>query len=239
MKSKNLVSLSVAAVFAVLATTGLLIYFGQGSHIVDHTHAWFGFLFVAASVFHIVNNWSSLVGYTKNRRTGRIQKEFVLPALVVIVFAAGISFDVPVFDKLANAGKNLVRGNQPKKGPMAQATADSIARAVEMAYVNAYNSSDTAALATVLPRKTVTLTQAGTMLSGLDIQHNLLKQTTAEKLTTKIDKAEVVDDELIVVRGTTTSSTMPATPTVYTHVLKGQDKKWQIIAAQRAYPSVQ
>ena len=72
MKSKNLVSLFVAAIFLVLATTGLLIYFGQGSHIVDHTHAWFGMLFVTAAIFHIVNNWSSLEGYSRNRRTGSL-----------------------------------------------------------------------------------------------------------------------------------------------------------------------
>ena len=238
MKSKNLVSLSVAAVFFVLAITGLLIYFGQGTHIVEHTHAWFGILFVTAAIFHIVNNWASLVGYTKNRRTGSIQREFMLPVLVVLIFAAGIGFGVPVFDKLANAGKELFRGEQPKRGPMAQTKVDSIANAVEMAYADAYNKSDTASLVTVLPLKTITMTQAGTMLSGSDIQQNLLKQTTAEKITTKVDKAEAIDDQLLVVRGTSTSSAS-TTPTVFTHILKEQDKKWRIIAAHRAYPSVQ
>ena len=238
MKSKNLVSLSVAAVFFVLAITGLLIYFGQGSHVVEHTHAWFGVLFVTAAVFHIVNNWSSLTAYTKNRRSGGIQKEFVLPVLVVLVFVAGIAFNVPVFDKLANFGKGLFRGEQPRRGPMAQTTADSIAKAVEMAYVDAYNKADTAALAAVLPAKTTIMTQAGTMLSGLDIQQNLLKQPTAEKLTTKVDKAETIADQVLLVRGTSTS-TATTTPTVYTHILKEQDKKWQIVAAQQAYPSVQ
>ncbi|WP_018621766.1 DUF4405 domain-containing protein [Spirosoma luteum] len=238
MKSKNLVSLSVSVVFFVLAITGLLIYFGQGNHVIDHTHAWFGILFFIAAVFHIVNNWSSLTAYARNRRTGGIQKEFILPAVLVVIFAAGIGFDVPVFDKLANFGKGLFRGEKPKQGPMAQTTADSIAKAVEMAYVAAYNKADTAALATVLPAKTTVMTQAGTMLSGLDIQHNLLKQTTAEKLTAKVDKAETITDQLLIVRGTSTS-TATTTPTVYTHILKEQDKKWQIVAVQQAYPSVQ
>ena len=239
MKSKNLVSLSVAAVFFVLAITGLLIYFGQGTHVVEHTHAWFGILFVTAAVFHIVNNWSSLTGYTKNRRTGSIQREFVLPGCwLSLIFAAGIGFDVPVFDKLANAGKDLVRGERPKRGPMAQTKVDSIANAVETAYADAYNKSDTASLVTVLPLKTITMTQAGTMLSGLDIQQNLLKQTTAEKVTTKVDKAEAIDDQLLVVRGTSTNSAATS-PSVFTHLLKEQDKKWRIIAAHRAYPSVQ
>jgi len=238
MKSKNLVSLSVAVVFLVLATTGVLIYFGQGSHIIEHTHAWFGVMFVVAAVFHIVNNWSSLTAYTKNRRTGGIQKEFVVPALLAAIFAAGIGFDMPVFEKLANAGKNLVRGERPKAGPMPQPKVDSIARAVETAYANAYSKGDTATLATILPAKTTVLTEAGTILHGLDIQQNLVKQTTKEAIKTKVDNAEALDDHMIVVRGTSTS-TLIATPSVYTHLLREQDNQWRIVSVQRAYPSVQ
>ncbi|CAN5130235.1 hypothetical protein BH09BAC4_BH09BAC4_11100 [soil metagenome] len=238
MKSKNLVSLFVAAIFFVLAITGLLIYFGQGSHIVDHTHAWFGILFVTAAVFHIVNNWSSLKGYTKNRRTGGIQKEFIIPAVVAAIFAAGIGFDIPVFDKLANAGKNLMRDEKPKDGPLSQARVDSIANVIETAYATAYSKGDTAALAAILPAKTTILTEAGTLLHGSDIQQNLIKQVTREIIKNKVDNAELLDDHMIVVRGTSTT-TSATTPSVYTHLLKEQDKKWQIIAAQRAYPSVQ
>lgn len=238
MKSKNLVSLSVAIIFFVLATTGLLIYFGQGSHIVEHTHAWFGILFVTAATFHIVNNWSSLVGYTKARRTGAIQKEFVAPALVAAIFAAGIGFGVPVFDKLANAGKNLMRGDKPRRESMPQATVDSIARSVETAYATAYSKGDTAALAAIMPVKTTVLTEAGTRLHGADIQQNLLKRTAPEVLKNKVDNAEALDDHLIIVHGTSTNSAA-TTPSVYTHVLREQDKKWRIVAAQRAYPTVQ
>lgn len=116
MKNKNLVSLSVALVFVGLSITGLLIYFGQKSRGIEHTHAWFGVLFVGAAVFHIVNNWSSLKGYTVARRSGAVQKEFIVPALVVGAFAAGIGFNVPAFDALANAGKKLFAGERPK-GP--------------------------------------------------------------------------------------------------------------------------
>ncbi|GAB4044220.1 DUF4405 domain-containing protein [Spirosoma litoris] len=238
MKSKNLVSLFVATIFFVLAITGLLIYFGQGSHIVDHTHAWFGILFFIAAVFHIVNNWSSLVGYTKNRRTGAIQKEFVLPAIIVVIFAAGIGFDVPVFDKLANAGKNLFRGDRPQGGSMPQPKVDSIANAVETAYATAYTKGDTGTLATIMPVKTALLTEAGTILSGSDVQKNILKRTGPEVVKNKVDRAEALDDHLILVYGTSTNSTT-TTPSVYTHLLKEQNKKWQIIAAQRAFPAVQ
>jgi hypothetical protein len=115
MKKKNLVSLSVALVFLGLSVTGLLIYFGQGSHVVEHTHAWFGVLFVAAAIFHILNNWSSLKGYARERRTGAYQKEFFLPLSVTALFALGIGFGLPVFDDLANAGKRLFAGPRPPR----------------------------------------------------------------------------------------------------------------------------
>ncbi len=238
MKSKNLVSLSVAAVFFVLAITGVLIYFGQGGHIVDHTHAWFGILFVTAAVFHIVNNWASIVGYSKNRRTGSIQKELVIPVVIAAVFAAGIGFDLPVFKKLANAGKDLVRGERPRGGPMPQTTVDSIANAIETAYATAYTKGDTGALAKLLPIKTALLTEAGTILSGSDIQKNILKRVAPEVIKTKVDRAESLDDRTILVYGTSTNSTTTS-PSVFTHLLKEQDRQWTIVAAQRAFPSVQ
>ena len=238
MKSKNLVSLSVAAVFFVLSITGLLIYFGQGGYVIDHTHAWFGILFATVAVFHIVNNWASIVGYSKNRRTGSIQKELVFPVVIVAVFAAGIGFDLPVFKKLGNAGKDLVRGERPRGGPMEQPKVDSIANAVETAYATAYTKGDTAALANVLPIKTALLTEAGTILSGSDIQKNILKRTDPEVVKTKVDRAESLDDHTIMVYGTSTNSTTTS-PSVFSHLLKEQDKKWMIVAAQRAFPSVQ
>ncbi len=129
MKSKNLVSLSVAAVFAVLSTTGLLIYFGQGNHFVEHTHAWFGVLFFSAAVFHIINNWSSLVGYSKDRKTGGIRREFWLPVAVVLLFVAGTAFDWPVFKSLANAGKEAFGPKRPPRPErLSKIAIDSVAR---------------------------------------------------------------------------------------------------------------
>ncbi|WP_077919312.1 DUF4405 domain-containing protein [Spirosoma sp. 209] len=128
MKSKNLVSLSVAAVFAVLSVTGLLIYLGQGNHTIDHTHAWFGVLFFGAAVFHIINNWSSIKGYSVSRRTNSVQRELIIPSLITVVFVVGIAADWPVFKDLANAGKKAFGRSKPKKEALSQTTVDSIAR---------------------------------------------------------------------------------------------------------------
>lgn len=128
MKSKNLVSLSVAAVFVVLSTTGLLIYLGQGNHTIDHTHAWFGVMFFGAAVFHIVNNWPSLKGYSASRKTGRLQQELILPGLIVLLFVVGIAADWPVFKDLANAGKKAFGPARPPKETLSPVAIDSIAR---------------------------------------------------------------------------------------------------------------
>lgn len=130
MKSKNLVSLSIAAIFAVLATTGLLIYFGQSNHTIDHTHAWFGILFFSGAVFHIVNNWPSLKGYSVSRKTSQIQRELILPSVVVLIFVVGIAADLPVFKDLANAGKKAFGPKRPPKEGLSKVAIDSIARSM-------------------------------------------------------------------------------------------------------------
>lgn len=232
VKSKNLVSLSVALVFLVLSVTGLLIYFAQGSHAVEHIHAWFGILFVAAAVFHIVNNWASIVGYTKDRRAGGIRREFVLPALITALFAGGIAADLPVFGKLANAGKTLVRGDKPRRGgPLAQTAVDSIAHATETAYASAVSNRDTAAIGQVLAQKTAVLTEDGTLRSGAD-----RFMAGSELMQPTIDRAEALDDNVIVVQGTATNAAKTRT-LIYTHVLKRQDDIWRIAAVQTAQPA--
>ena len=117
MKSKNLVSLSVAAVFIVLSITGLLTYFGQESHTVEHTHAWFGVLFVAAAIFHIVNNWASLKGYSTDRKVGGIRRELIVASVVALLFLVGIAANLPGFKALPNGGKVLFGKKRPPGGP--------------------------------------------------------------------------------------------------------------------------
>jgi Domain of unknown function (DUF4405) len=232
MKSKNLVSLTVALVFLVLSVTGLLIYFAQGSHAVEHVHAWFGVMFVAAAVFHIVNNWASITGYTKDRRTGGIKREFIIPALIAIVFTGGIAADLPVFGKLANAGKTLVRGDRPRQGgPLSQPAVDSIARATETAYANALSKQDTAAISAVLAKKTAVLAEDGTLRTGAD-----RISAGTELMLPTIDHAEALDDNVIVVQGTSSNAAKTNT-LIYTHVLKRQENIWRIAAIQTARPA--
>ncbi|WP_338876095.1 DUF4405 domain-containing protein [Spirosoma sp. SC4-14] len=237
MKSKNLVSLSVALAFLVLASTGLLIYFGQGTHPVEHTHAWFGILFVIAAVFHIVNNWASLKGYSQDRKTGGIRKEFIIPTALAAVFAIGIAADVPVFDKLANAGKMLVRGNKPKPGgPLSQQAVDSIAHSTEATYLKAYSTSDTASLWSVVDKKALIRNESGAVGTGSETLPDLMKLASTSASQHTVDRAESIDNNFIMVYGTLTNPSNPA-KLLYSHLLKQKDNAWKIVAIQTAQPT--
>ena len=85
MKNKNFISLSVSLAFLLLATTGILLYVKQKAHFIEMTHTIFGLLFVGFAVFHIANNWSSLKAYSKERKSGSVQKEFIYAALLTSV----------------------------------------------------------------------------------------------------------------------------------------------------------
>jgi hypothetical protein len=114
MKKKNLISLSVAFAFLSLSITGLLMYIGKKNHGVETIHVIFGLTFISFAIFHIINNWSSIVSYTKG--SGRkIQKEFIIVFVLFIVFVIGAGFDVPPFEPIAEAGKALFRSGPGKE----------------------------------------------------------------------------------------------------------------------------
>lgn len=227
MKSKNVISLSVALVFLVLGTTGLLIYFGQGTHAVEHTHAWFGILFVSAAVFHIINNWPSLLSYTTDKKTGRLRQEFIIPFLIATVFVVGVSADIPVFAQLANAGKLLVRGDKPRRGPLSQLAVDSIARSSEVIYSKACTGKDTSLVSTVLSRKAVIWNENNQVVKGFD------GSTRSEPIQYTVEKAESVDDNVIWVHGDYTNSSNSQRG-LFTHILKKEENQWRIVAGQLA-----
>lgn len=113
MKKKNLVSLSVAAIFLVLGSTGLLLYFKQKPEAVEMTHTVFGLLFITLAVFHIVNNWGSLRAYAKDRQQGGFRKELLVvsaAAVVMVTLAA-----TEVLEPVAEFGRIFAKPS--KKGP--------------------------------------------------------------------------------------------------------------------------
>ncbi len=112
MKRKNIISLSVAFAFLSLSITGILLYIKQKAHAVEITHTVFGLIFVSFAVFHIVNNWSSITGYSKERKSGKFQKEFIIAFLVFGVVLAGTASEI--LEPVAEAG-SIFAGKRPKR----------------------------------------------------------------------------------------------------------------------------
>ena len=117
MKKKNLISLSVAFAFLSLATSGLLLYIGKKPKPVETIHVIFGLTFLGFVIFHIINNWSSLVSYSKEATGSKIKKEFflVLGGCTIVLLGAG--FMLPPFEPIAEAGKALFRGGESRERP--------------------------------------------------------------------------------------------------------------------------
>lgn len=113
MKNKNLVSLTIGFAFLVMSITGLLLYFnvkfGETLHII------FGLIFFGFAIFHIVNNWASITGYSKSRKTNSIQKEFWVALGIFALFLAGGAAEIEPFKTMAHGGKILMNGGKKRK----------------------------------------------------------------------------------------------------------------------------
>lgn len=81
MKRKNLISLSLACIFTVLGSSGLLLYLKQKSHPIEIAHTIFGLLMVGFAIFHILNNWGSLKSYARERNSGGWKKELAFAGI--------------------------------------------------------------------------------------------------------------------------------------------------------------
>ena len=112
MKRKNIISLSVAFAFLSLSITGVLLYIKQKAHAVEITHTVFGLIFVGFAVFHIVNNWSSITGYSKEKKSGKFQKEFIIALVVFGVVLVGTASEF--LEPVAEAG-NFFAPKRPKR----------------------------------------------------------------------------------------------------------------------------
>lgn len=113
MKNKNLVSLTIGFAFLVMSITGILLYFnlkfGETLHII------FGLIFFGFAIFHIVNNWASITGYSKSRKTNSIQKEFWVAFGIFVLFLAGGATEIEPFKTLAHGGKILMSGGKKRQ----------------------------------------------------------------------------------------------------------------------------
>jgi hypothetical protein len=115
MKNKNFVSLSLSLVFLTLSVTGLLLYLVKHNKETTSIHVVFGLLFLSFAVFHISNNWSSLISYAKSRTEGSLQKELLLSITIVGIFLAGAWLGIPPFSEVEELGEEIRNGGGERK----------------------------------------------------------------------------------------------------------------------------
>ncbi len=110
MKRKNFISLTVAIAFLLLASTGILLFIKQKAHFIEMTHTIFGLLFISFAIFHILNNWSSIRAYSKDRTSGSIKKELVIASLIggimLVLSVTGVLEPVAEFGRVFAAQKD-------------------------------------------------------------------------------------------------------------------------------------
>ncbi|MES2519357.1 MAG: DUF4405 domain-containing protein [Bacteroidota bacterium] len=112
MKRKNIISLTIGFAFLSIAVTGILLYIKQKSHAAEITHTVFGLIFIGFAIFHIVNNWSSITGYSKERKSGKIQKEFIVAASIFgIILIGGVT---EILEPVAEAGRIFAKKRPPR-----------------------------------------------------------------------------------------------------------------------------
>jgi hypothetical protein len=116
MNKKKLVSLGIAAVFLALGATGLLLYLVQHNKPTKVIHTTFGLFFVAVAVFHIINNWSSLVSYVKGKGMAGLNREFLVVSVLALGSVVGAGLMLPPFEFIEEFGEELRGGGRRGQG---------------------------------------------------------------------------------------------------------------------------
>ncbi len=86
--SRQSLSPFVAVGFAVIAVTGVLLFFHVKNGSIMVLHEWFGWAFIVTGVVHLVLNWRPLLGYLR-QRSGVLSLAVGL-VLTILLAAAGL-----------------------------------------------------------------------------------------------------------------------------------------------------
>lgn len=113
MKKRNFVSLTIAFSFLAISSTGLCLYLGLKSEVIETVHVLFGLIFTATAVFHIWYNFASLRNYSLNRKIHGIRRELLIAFSCCAALLAVICTGSSIMDDLSHAGRYL-SGNGKK-----------------------------------------------------------------------------------------------------------------------------
>lgn len=116
IKIKNIVSISIAGAFLIIAVTGTLMYFLKHQSLVSSLHTIFGFLFVGYAIFHLKNNWVSLKSYSVNKTNAAPKKKLKIELLfgigLLFVFFAATAFNFAPVQYVMDWGNSLRTGQK-------------------------------------------------------------------------------------------------------------------------------
>lgn len=115
MKSRKLISISIAILFLVLCGTGVLMYLKPYYKITASIHTVFGLLFSVLAVFHIINNIKSLKMYSINSKKTFLSTRLIgLLSLAGVLFI-GLLFNISGFNKIYDFGNEYRNSLQGKE----------------------------------------------------------------------------------------------------------------------------
>ena len=112
---KSLTSLTLTVAFLGITVTGIMLYvaphgptardwtfWGLGKRDWNHLHMTLAALFMIATVFHLIWNWSMLWGYIKKRTEAGLNRklELVCSILIGVVVVTGTLYDIPPFSSI-------------------------------------------------------------------------------------------------------------------------------------------
>lgn len=99
--SRPLVSLFMFAGLIAIVVTGVLSYLLRYSNLLSAVHTIFGLLFISYSMFHLKNNWRSLISYLKNAVN---KKTWYIALSIMPLTVIGIFFELPPFKTIIDIG---------------------------------------------------------------------------------------------------------------------------------------
>lgn len=106
--NRRLIGNILIIILVVLLGSGMAMYLVPFSKGLASLHTVFGFLFVLAMVFHIINNKKPLFNYITGNRKPRFQKlQAPLIFSIIVALAFGLYFNVPILNGVYNFGNQL------------------------------------------------------------------------------------------------------------------------------------
>ena len=110
---RSWVSINLVGAFIGMLITGIVSYILAYSEPVAGIHTWFGFTFIALMVFHLRNNFKTLLNYLRQQQGKKLLSITVAGSLAITL---GVVFFVPPFSSVLEFGQDLRKSVSLQEG---------------------------------------------------------------------------------------------------------------------------